>query len=125
MVGILRLQRAHQDFKFRETAQILETRVFHKKRPARESGADAPLKPLKSLGRPLQNRENTGDLIASMVRVPKGFWAGAGPSEALKRPFGVARQGIEDTEQTDDKWLFGQRLHCFIEQSFRLFPIAC
>jgi hypothetical protein len=115
MVRILGLQRAHQDFKFRETAQILETGVFHKKGPARESGADAPLKPFKSLGWPPQYGENTGDLVISMVGMPKGFWAGAGPSEALERPFGVTRQGVDDTEQTDDKRFFGQELHCFIE----------
>jgi hypothetical protein len=56
-----------------------------------------------------------------MVGMPKGFWAGAGPSEALERPFGITRQGVEETEQADDERFFGQELDCFIEQSFASF----
>jgi hypothetical protein len=125
MVRILRLQRTHQDFKLRKTAQILETRVFHKKRPARESSADASLKPFKRLGWPPQYGENTGDLIIGMVGVSKRFWAGAGPSQALQCAFVFTRQGVKEAEQTDDEWIFRQESHSFIEQEFRLFPIPC
>src|ERR1700675_4835964 len=107
MVRILGLQRAHQHFKFRETTQILETRVFDKKGPARKSGANAPLKPCKGFGWPPQYGENTGDLIIGMVGMPKGFWAGTGPREALERPFRVIRHGVEDPEQTEDERFFG------------------
>jgi len=115
MVRILGLQRAHQGFKFRETAQILKARVLREKRPARESGADASLQPFKGLSWAAQYGEDTRDLIIGMVGMPKGFWAGAGPTEALKRPFGIIRQRVEETEQADDERFFGQELDRFIE----------
>src|ERR1700738_4232784 len=54
MVRILGLQRTHQDIKFRKTGQILETKVFQKKRPACKSAADTSLKPFKGRPTPLQ-----------------------------------------------------------------------
>ena len=73
MVRILDLQRAHQDFKFGEASQILEARVFHEKRPARESGAHAALQPFKGWGGLLQHGEDTCDLIVGMVRMSERF----------------------------------------------------
>src|ERR1700730_10955637 len=101
MVRILGLQRAHQNFKFRKTEQILETRVLQKKWPARKSAADTPLKPFKGRRTPLQQRKDTSDLIVGMVGMSKGFCAAAGASQALERRAGLARQSIVDTEQTD------------------------
>src|SRR5882672_8887006 len=45
MVVILCLQRTYQDFKFRKAVQVLQARVFQKKWPACESGADTPFQP--------------------------------------------------------------------------------
>ena len=75
MVCILDLQRAHQDFKFGEAAQILKARVFHERRPAREAGAHAAIQPFKGWGWLLQHGEDTRDLMVGMVRVAKRFWA--------------------------------------------------
>ena len=47
MVGILGLQRAHQNFECRKLAYILEARVLQKKRPARKSAVDTSLQPLQ------------------------------------------------------------------------------
>jgi hypothetical protein len=71
MVGILGLQRAHQEFKLGKPAETLETRVFQEKGPARESSADTPLKPLKGGFASFYQGENASDLIIRMVRVPK------------------------------------------------------
>jgi hypothetical protein len=49
MIRILGLQGTHQQFKLRKSMQVLETMVFQEERPAGETGADAPLQPLKSL----------------------------------------------------------------------------
>jgi hypothetical protein len=71
MVGILALQRAHQEFKLWKPVQTLETAVFQKKRPARESAADTPLKPFKSSFESPNQGENARDLTIGVVRVPK------------------------------------------------------
>ena len=71
VVRVSGLQRTHQQFKFGEATQIPQARVFHEKRPARETGADAAFEPCKRFRRPFQQGENAGDLIISMVRVAK------------------------------------------------------
>jgi hypothetical protein len=90
MVRILRLQRTYQDFKFGKTAQLLETSVFHEKRPARESGTDTPLQPFKSRFGAPQPHENASDLIVGGVSMSKGFWAGASPVQALQSGFSLS-----------------------------------
>jgi hypothetical protein len=91
MVGILRLQSAHQELKFRKTAKILEARVFHEKRPARKSSADTALQPLKGgVALPGQS-ENACDLIIGVVRVPKGFRTRTSPGHAVECRFDSPR----------------------------------
>ena len=84
MVRMLGLQGIHQHFKLRQTPQILEARVSHKKRPASKSGADTSLEPFKCHFVPTQQCKNAGNLILSMVRMSKGLWACACLAQAFK-----------------------------------------
>src|SRR4051794_9272079 len=74
MVGILGLQRTHQDLKARKLAYIFETRVLQKKRPARESASDTSLQPIERRFSPSQQGKNATDLVVAVMRVSKGFW---------------------------------------------------
>jgi hypothetical protein len=123
MVRILRLQRTHQDFRFGKTAQLLETSVFHKKRPARESGTDTRLQPFKSRFWAPQQRENASDLIVGVVSMSEGLCARASPSQTLQSGFNLSSQSIKHTLKTDEEWFFRQEPQRFTEQNFRLFPI--
>ena len=107
MVRIPSLQRAHQQVKFGKPAQILQPRVFHKKRPARESGADAALQPFKSICGPLQQRENASNQIISMVRMPERFRTGASAVQTFQGPFRFAAQSAENAEKTDGERFVG------------------
>src|SRR5882672_7694209 len=74
MIGILGLQRAHQDFKRRKLTQIFEVRVLQKKRPARESTANTSLQPLEGSFASSQQGKYAGNLMVSVVRMSEGFW---------------------------------------------------
>ena len=71
--------------------RFCKARVLHKKWPARESCADAPLEPFKGRFTPLQHRKNACDLIVGMVGMSEGFWAGARPGHALQRLFDLSQ----------------------------------
>src|SRR5580658_3544852 len=100
MIRIPGLQRTHQNVKFGKPAQILQPRVFRKKWPARESGADATFQPFKCLGGALQHSQNASELIIGMVRVPERFWTGASPVQTFQRAFGLSTQSVNDAEKT-------------------------
>ena len=88
MVRIFGLQRTDQNFKFGKISQILETGIFHKKRPARETRADAAFEPFEGRRGPTQDGQDAGNLIVGVVSVAKGFWDGAGARDAVHRLFG-------------------------------------
>ena len=85
MVGILGLQRAHQDLKPRKFAEIFEAKVLQKERPARESAANTSLQPIERGLSPPQQGKNTSDLIVAVVRMPKGFWVCTSLGQAVQR----------------------------------------
>src|SRR5450432_4036145 len=95
MVRVFRLQRVDQKFELGKAAQTSEARIFQEKRPTGESGADAPLKPLKCSFASSCQGEGTGDLMISMVRMPKGFWTRTGPGYTVDGRFCVPHQSVE------------------------------
>src|SRR5579863_3600266 len=59
-----------------------------------------------------------------MVRMSEGFRSATGASHALKRLFLLPRQSPIDPHKTYDERLLGQDTNRFIQQCFRLFPLA-
>ena len=79
MVGILSLKRTYQELKFGKLTNVLQAWVFQEKRPARESSANAPLKPLEASSPLSRERVNAGNLVIRVMGVPEGFWTRTGP----------------------------------------------
>src|SRR5215467_11072494 len=97
--------------------------VFEEKRPAGESTADTPLKPLEGRLALSCQRQNAGDLIIGVMRVPKGFWARTGSGHAVQSLWDLTRQCIKHTLETNDEWFFRQELQRFSKQSLRHSPV--
>src|ERR1700675_1754453 len=85
MAWIPGLNRAHQQVKLRQPMQVLETTVVPEKWPAGESAAHAALEPLKSGLAISCKREDAGDLIIGMMRVPERFRTCTRPGHAVQR----------------------------------------
>src|SRR6266700_6075747 len=115
MVGVLSLQRAHQEFELRQPVQTLQTRIFSEKRPTRESSADTALKPFKGGFVSSRQGENASDLIIGMVSVAKGFWNRASLAHTFECLFTSACQCVQDPLQAYDERFVGQHSERFIE----------
>ena len=96
IVGILGLQRAHQDLKTWKLAQIFEARVLQKKRPARESAANTSLQPIERGFSPSQQGKNASDLVVTVMRMPKGFWVCTCLGYTVQRLSIIPRQRVKD-----------------------------
>src|SRR5260370_10932918 len=55
----------------------------------------------------------------------KGFWARTSLGQAVECPSAFSSERVKDALQTDDEWLFRQKVDRFIQQDFCLFPISC
>src|ERR1035438_5367925 len=97
MIRVLGLQRADQKFELGKTSQTREAGIFQEVRPASESGADAPLKPLKGSFAPSRQGEGASDLMIRMVCVSKGFRTRTGSGDTIDCCLTVPHQGMEQT----------------------------
>src|SRR4030095_12398069 len=96
MVGILGLQRAHQNIKCRKLAEIFEVRVLQEKRPACEAVADTSLQPLKRSFTSPQQGKNGCELIITVVGMSKGFWARTSLGQTVERLSVFPRQRVKE-----------------------------
>ena len=76
VVWVFALQRANQDFKIGEAAEILEAGVFQEEGPTGESGANTAFEPFEGGFAAAQNGEDAGGLIIGIVRMSEGLWNG-------------------------------------------------
>ena len=59
--------------------------------------------------------ENAGDLIVSMVRVPKRFWTRTCPGSCSRAPRLLSRQGVKHALQADDERFVRDKLQRFVD----------
>src|SRR5215813_12728651 len=123
MVGILGLKRTYQELEFRKLTNVLQAGVFEKERPARESTADAPLKPLEASSRLPRERVNAGNLVIGVMRVTEGLWTRASSGQALDCLFDAASQSMQHSLEAYDQRFIRQELQRFSKHRFRRFPI--
>src|SRR3954452_4791356 len=123
MVGIPCLQSADQRRELRKAAQICQTWVFQKERPAGEACGDATLQPIEGGLKISDKGESARDLVVRVVRMPERFRVRASPGHTVQRSGLVAHERVKHTLETDDQWIIRHYAYSLVHQSLRFFPV--
>src|SRR5690348_1399463 len=125
MARIFSLQRTDEHLKFRQAAQVFQTRILQKERPARESGANAALKPFKRLFRLAQHSQDAANLVVAVVCVAESSRNNAGAVHRGQCTLMLARQSVKQSLKTQDERFVGQKTPSLIQTQSGLLPFAC